>query len=85
METDAEATPEPTAVEEEVGVYVDQATEKATDLFQTATALINEHLLSIQSIYQLAVIGASLFLALIAHRAFRRLIAKLCDIVYLRE
>ena len=70
-----EAAPEPTAVEEEVGAYVDQATAKATDLYETAAALITEHLFSIQSIYQLAVIGLSLFLALIAHRAFRQLIA----------
>jgi hypothetical protein len=30
-----EAAPEPTAVEEEVGAYVDQATAKATDLYET--------------------------------------------------
>ena len=46
-----EAAPEPTAVEEEVGAYVDQATAKATDLYETAAALITEHLFSIQSIY----------------------------------
>ena len=70
-----EAAPEPTEVEEEVGAYVDQATAKATDLYETAAALITEHLFRIQSIYQLAVIGLSLFLALIAHRAFRQMIA----------
>lgn len=75
MEHDAADAPESSAVEEEVVVYVDQATAKAVELYETAVWLIDEHLFSIQSVYQLSVIGASLFLALLAHRAFRRLVA----------
>ena len=76
MENDAADIKETTAVEEEVVAYVDQATAKATELYETVATLIDQHLFSIQSVYQLAVIGASLFLALFAHRAFRRLVGK---------
>ncbi len=75
METDGQTTSEPSDVEQEVVAYVDQATAQATDVYETVAGLVNQHLFSIQSVYQLAVIGASLFLALLAHRAFRRLIA----------
>ncbi len=70
METEAETT-----AEQEVVAYIDQAMAQATEIYETLTGLVDQHLFSIQSVYQVAVIGLSLFLALLAHRAFRRLIA----------